>query len=40
MARERVLAERLRRKHPVKAMVMMTAVNVAYAAIVAANYRR
>ena len=35
-----VLAERLRRKHPVKAMVMMTAVNVAYAAIVAANYRR
>jgi hypothetical protein len=35
-----VLAEKLRRSHPVKAMVMMTAVNVAYAAIVAANYRR
>jgi Domain of unknown function (DUF5658) len=35
-----VLAEKLRQRHPVKAMVMMTAVNVAYAAIVAANYRR
>ena len=35
-----VLAEKLRRHHPVKALVMMTAVNVAYAAIVAANYRR
>jgi hypothetical protein len=35
-----VLAEKLRRHHPVKAMVMMAAVNVAYAAIVAANYRR
>ena len=35
-----VLAERLRRKHPLKAVVMMTAVNVAYAAIVAANYRQ
>jgi len=35
-----VLAEKLRQRHPVKAMVMMTVVNVAYAAIVAANYRR
>jgi hypothetical protein len=35
-----VLAEKLRRHHPVKAIVMMTAVNVAYAVIVAANYRR
>ena len=35
-----VLAEKLRQRHPVKAVVMMTAVNVAYAAIVAANYRR
>jgi hypothetical protein len=35
-----VLAEKLRRRHPVKAMVMMTAVNVAYTAIVAANYRK
>jgi hypothetical protein len=35
-----VLAEKLRQRHPVKALVMMTAVNVAYAAIVVSNYRR
>ena len=35
-----VLAEALRRRHPVKAMVMMAVVNVAYGAIVAANYRK
>jgi hypothetical protein len=34
------LAEKLWRRHPVRAVVMLAAVNVAYAAIVAANYRR
>lgn len=34
------IAERLRRRHPVKAVILMAAVNVGYCAIVAANYRR
>jgi hypothetical protein len=35
-----VLAERLWRRHPVGAVLVMVAVNGAYAAIVASNYRR
>jgi hypothetical protein len=34
------LAEKMWRRHPVRAVVLMAAVNVAYAAIVATNYRR
>jgi hypothetical protein len=35
-----VLAERLWRRHPGKAVGVMVAANIAYAAIVAANYRK
>jgi hypothetical protein len=35
-----VLAEKLWRRHPAKAVTLMVAVNAAYAAIVAANYRK
>ena len=35
-----VLAEKLRRRHPATAVAVMVAINAAYAAIVAANYRK
>jgi hypothetical protein len=34
------LAEKMWRRHPVRAVLLMTAVNVAYGAIVSTNYRR
>jgi hypothetical protein len=34
------LAEKMWRRHPKRAVVLLTAINVAYAAIVAVNYRR
>jgi hypothetical protein len=35
-----VLVEKLRRRHPMGAVVLMVAVNAAYGAIVVANYRK